>query len=56
MLVLGTTGAYLALATGYRDQLGGLSPAPVGHLLLMVLGIPTLAATVGWLVARPVTE
>lgn len=50
-VVLGTLGAYITLVTGYRDQIGSLSPAPLGHLLLLLVGIPGLAAGVGWLVA-----
>lgn len=48
-VVLGTAAAYLTLITGYHQQLGDLSPAPLRHLLLLVVGIPALAAAGGWL-------
>jgi putative ABC transport system permease protein len=53
--VLGTVAAYVA-AIGYAwanplDGLSGLSSVPVWNLLLIVVGMPTVAAVVGWLMA-----
>lgn len=55
--VLGTTGAYLGFAAGYADDPGGLLPVPFLHLLVMIIGLPLIAAIAGWLVAgrEPVT-
>jgi putative ABC transport system permease protein len=53
--VLGTVAAYVA-AIGYAwanplDGLSGLSSVPAWNLLLIVVGMPTVAAVVGWLMA-----
>jgi putative ABC transport system permease protein len=53
--VLGTVTAYVA-AVGYAwanplDGLSELSSVPVWNLLLIVVGMPTVAAVVGWLMA-----
>jgi putative ABC transport system permease protein len=53
--VLGTVAAYVA-AVGYAwanplDGLSELSSVPVWNLLLIVVGMPTVAAVVGWLMA-----
>jgi putative ABC transport system permease protein len=53
--VLGTVAAYVA-AIGYAwanplDGLSELSSVPVWNLLLIVVGMPTVAAVVGWLMA-----
>jgi putative ABC transport system permease protein len=53
--VLGTVAAYVA-AIGYAwanplDGLSGLASVPVWNLLLIVVGMPTVAAVVGWLMA-----
>jgi putative ABC transport system permease protein len=53
--VLGTVAAYVA-AIGYAwanplDGLAELSSVPVWNLLLIVVGMPTVAAVVGWLMA-----
>jgi putative ABC transport system permease protein len=53
--VLGTVAAYVA-AIGYSwdnslDGLSGLSSVPIWNLLLIVVGMPTVAAVVGWLMA-----
>jgi putative ABC transport system permease protein len=50
-VLLGTTGAYLALLAGYHDDLGTLSRVPLLHLTLTVVGLPVTAAAVGWLLA-----
>lgn len=49
--VLGTAGAYLALIAGYLGDIGALAPVPVLHLLAIALGIPSVAALAGWLLA-----
>ena len=62
--LLGVTGAYLALAAMYHDDLGYLGRIPVPSLLVIVLGVPLIAASAGWLlsgreppaIARPVIE
>jgi putative ABC transport system permease protein len=53
--VLGTVAAYVA-AVGYAwanplDGLSELSNVPVWNLLIIVVGMPTVAAVVGWLMA-----
>ena len=48
---LGTAGAYVGLAAGYRDDLGALGAVPVIHLLAIVVGVPLVAAGAGWLLA-----
>jgi putative ABC transport system permease protein len=53
--VLGTVAAYVA-AVGYAwdnplDGLSELSSAPVRQLLFIVVGMPVIAAVVGWLLA-----
>jgi putative ABC transport system permease protein len=49
--LLGTTGAYAGLAAGYQNDPGALSQVPTVHLLLVVVGLPVLAAIGGWLLA-----
>jgi putative ABC transport system permease protein len=49
--ILGTAGAYLALVAGYLGDIGALTPVPVVNLLAITVGIPTVAATAGWLLA-----
>ena len=53
--VLGTVAAYVA-AVGYAwdnplDGLSGLSSVPARQLLFLVVGMPVIAAVVGWLLA-----
>ena len=53
--VLGTVAAYVA-AIGYAwsnplDGLSELSSVPTGNLLFIVVGMPVVAAAVGWLMA-----
>jgi len=53
--VLGTVAAYVA-AIGYAwdnslDGLSGLSSVPARQLLFLVVGMPVIAAVVGWLLA-----
>jgi putative ABC transport system permease protein len=47
--VLGTGGAYLALAAWYRHDLHNLSHPPVANLVAIVVGLPLLAGAAGWL-------
>lgn len=49
--ILGTGGAYLALIAGYAHNVGALSHIPVLNLLLIIVGIPFIAAMAGWLLA-----
>ena len=53
--VLGTVAAYVA-AVGYAwdnplDGLSGLSSVPARQLLIICVGMPVVAAVVGWLLA-----
>jgi putative ABC transport system permease protein len=51
-VLLGATGAYLALLAGYHDDLEALGRVPVAHLAVIVIGLPlSAAAAVGWLLA-----
>jgi putative ABC transport system permease protein len=50
-VVLGTVGAYIALAAGHVPDLGALSPVPVVHLAAIAVGTPIVAAAGGWLLA-----
>jgi len=47
----GTLGAYLGLAAAHAGSIDELSPIPVGHLAVLLLGLPLVAAGAGWLVA-----
>jgi len=48
---LGTTGAYLALAAGYRTDLQALERVPLLHLAVVGVGLPLVATLAGWLLA-----
>ena len=53
--MLGTVAAYVA-AIGYAwsnplDGLSELSSVPIANLLLIVVGMPVIAAVIGWLMA-----
>lgn len=50
-VLLGTGGAYLALAAGYDDDLGSLGRVPLLHLTVILVGLPLAAAAGGWLLA-----
>ena len=50
-VLLGATGAYLALLAGYHNDLGALSRVPLLHLTVTVVGLPLTAAAAGWLLA-----
>ena len=49
--LLGSAGAYLALAAGHRSDLGTLSHVPVLYLTITILGVPVAAALTGWILA-----
>jgi putative ABC transport system permease protein len=50
-VVLATAGAYIALVAAYRSDLARLAHPPVGNLVLLVLGLPAIAAAAGWTLA-----
>jgi putative ABC transport system permease protein len=50
-VVLGITGAYLGLTASAITELDTLTGLPVGHLAIVALGVPLLAAAVGWLLS-----
>jgi putative ABC transport system permease protein len=49
--LLGTTGAYVALIAWHRSHLHELSQVPVVDLVVIVVGLPLVAAIAGWLLA-----
>jgi putative ABC transport system permease protein len=49
--VLGTAGAYAALLVWYRGELGRLSHVPIANLVVIIAGLPLIAAAGGWLLA-----
>jgi putative ABC transport system permease protein len=49
--LLGVAGAYVALAATYHDDLAYLSGIPLLPLAFIVVGVPVIAAAVGWLLA-----
>jgi putative ABC transport system permease protein len=49
--VVGTVGAYTALAARYLDDLAPLGRVPVVHLAVVLVGLPVAAAVAGWLLA-----
>jgi putative ABC transport system permease protein len=49
--LLGTAGAYAALLVWYRSDLSPLDRVPVANLLMILAGLPLLAAAGGWLLA-----
>jgi putative ABC transport system permease protein len=49
--VLGTAGAYAALLVWYRSDLSPLGRVPLANLVIIVAGLPLLAAGGGWLLA-----
>ncbi|HEX6236885.1 MAG TPA: FtsX-like permease family protein [Acidimicrobiales bacterium] len=48
---LGMAGAYAALGAGYADDIGALTPVPIVNLATIAVGLPLLAATIGWVLA-----
>ena len=49
--LLGTAAAYLALLAWYHHDLHPMKQVPVVDLLAILVGLPVLAATLGWLLA-----
>jgi putative ABC transport system permease protein len=49
--LLGTAGAYAALLAWHRSNLHPLSHIPVANVLIIVVGLPLVATTAGWLLA-----
>jgi len=49
--LLGTAGAYLALAAAHLSDLSTLSRAPLLYLAITVVGVPVAAALTGWTLA-----
>jgi putative ABC transport system permease protein len=49
--VLGTAGAYAALLVWHRSGLHPLSHVPVANLVVILAGLPVVAAAGGWLLA-----
>jgi putative ABC transport system permease protein len=49
--ILGTIGAYLAIAAAYFSDLDSLTPVPVLSLAVIALGAPLPAGVAGWLVS-----
>jgi putative ABC transport system permease protein len=49
--LLGTAGAYAALLVWYRADLSPLGRVPLVNLVVIVVGLPALAAAGGWLFA-----
>jgi putative ABC transport system permease protein len=49
--LLGTLGAYLALAAGYVGDTSDLAPVPLAHLAVIIVGVPLAATVTGWIVA-----
>jgi putative ABC transport system permease protein len=49
--ILGTAGAYAALLAWHRSNLHPLTHVPVANLLIIIVGLPLIATTAGWLLA-----
>jgi putative ABC transport system permease protein len=49
--IIGTLGAYAALLAWHRSDLGPLGHVPVVNLIVIVVGLPLIAAVGGWLFA-----
>ncbi len=49
--LLGTAGAYAALVAWHRSNLHPLTHVPVANLVIIIVGLPLIATTVGWLLA-----
>ena len=47
-VMLGTVGAYAALAAGFISDLGTLTPVPVLQLAVIAVGVPAAAIVAGW--------
>jgi putative ABC transport system permease protein len=51
--VLGSLGAYLALLAWHHGKFSSLADPPIVDLLVIVVGLPLIAALGGWLLAGP---
>jgi putative ABC transport system permease protein len=49
--ILGSAGAYAALLAWHRSDLNPLGRVPVANLIIIVAGLPVIAAVGGWLLA-----
>jgi putative ABC transport system permease protein len=49
--ILGTAGAYVALLVWYRTNVSPLGRVPVINLVILLVGVPVLAAAAGWLLS-----
>ena len=49
--LIGTAGAYAALLAWHRSDLSPLGRVPVANLLVIIFGLPVVAAIAGWLLA-----
>jgi putative ABC transport system permease protein len=49
--LLGTFGAFAGFVAGFSNQLDALTPVPMIHLALILIGLPLLATGLAWLVA-----
>ncbi|HEV7862216.1 MAG TPA: ABC transporter permease, partial [Acidimicrobiia bacterium] len=49
--LLGIAGAYLVMLGAYSNRLGDLAHVPFGHLAVIAVGVPLMAALAGWLLA-----
>ncbi|MCU1429161.1 MAG: hypothetical protein JWL83_3161 [Actinomycetia bacterium] len=49
--LLGTGGAYLALIAWHRSDLHPLTHVPIANLVVIIVGLPLIAVTAGWLLA-----
>ena len=49
--ILGTAGAYAALLAWHRSDLSPLGHVPVINLVVILVGLPLLAAVAGWSLA-----
>ncbi|MGB6457300.1 MAG: FtsX-like permease family protein [Streptosporangiaceae bacterium] len=49
--LLGSAGAYLALAAAHRSDISVLSQVPLADLAIIIIGVPVAAALAGWVLA-----
>ena len=49
--ILGTVAAYLGFAAANFGNLARLLPVPLDHIVVIVIGVPAIAAAGGWLLA-----
>jgi putative ABC transport system permease protein len=50
-VLIGTAAAYITLVAAYHSDLRKLTAPPVGHLLVLAVGLPAIATCSGWLLA-----